>query len=329
MTVALLACAMLFTSSSGRGSDQATRRATPSSPLRAVLASEGVSRTCASAFESVCATRRQVAELGRRVHEHLEPLVGERSDCGATGMKRARGRTGHDGPQPAPTGSRDGVGRLDARVRLGVGEREQHARERDPIGDAVVHARVQDASLAVAVDQVEVPQRLRAVERRGHQVADQLLQRGAVAGRGQGDVMQVQLAVEVRVVLPEGASAQAAALDRALAEARVAGDEPFVHDFLDARPVDPLVEEQDGVDDHQVRRAVHAQPGCVRTRHPLPSGHLSRGCRCRAVVGWRGRSRAARPRPARMPRPPRPAPPSSARSPGRGRRYRAPGRNRP
>ena len=180
MTVAPLACAMLLTSSSGSGSDQATRRATPSSPLRAVLASAGVRRTCASAFESVRAMVARWLSSAARVREHLEALVGERAGRRPPGMHGARDRAGHDATQPAPAARRRG-GRRDARVRVRVGERQQHARERDPVGDAVVHARVQGAALAVAVDQVEVPERLRAVERLGHQVADQLLERGAVA----------------------------------------------------------------------------------------------------------------------------------------------------
>ena len=59
-----------------------------------------------------------------------------------------------------------------SRRRAIVGEREQHARERDPIGDAVVDSGDHRGAVSVAVDEMEVPERLGAVERIRHQVGN-------------------------------------------------------------------------------------------------------------------------------------------------------------
>ena len=82
----------------------------------------------------------------------------------------------------------------------------------DPVGDAVVHADDHRRPVAETVDHVGVPQRPGAVQRHGHQVADQLLQRGAIAGRRQRKMVHVVLEREVWVVLPAAASASGSRL---------------------------------------------------------------------------------------------------------------------
>jgi hypothetical protein len=57
------------------------------------------------------------------------------------------------------------------------------------------------AAVAVALDQVGVPQRSCGIERRREQVADELFERGLVARCRQRDAVQALLDVELRVVL--------------------------------------------------------------------------------------------------------------------------------
>ena len=64
-----------------------------------------------------------------------------------------------------------------------IGHREQHAHQRDSIGEAVVQARQQHATALVILDQVVLPRRLAEVDRRAHEVADQLLQRLLIVRR--------------------------------------------------------------------------------------------------------------------------------------------------
>ena len=86
------------------------------------------------------------------------------------------------------------------RGRLAVGQRQHHAREGDAVGDAVVHPREHRRAVSVAVDQVDLPQRARAVERHRDAVRDEGLQRRAVTRRGQRDVVDVQVEIELDVL---------------------------------------------------------------------------------------------------------------------------------
>ena len=95
-----------------------------------------------------------------------------------------------------------------------VGQREQDPRQRDPVGDRVVHP--EDECLAgaqVRRDQVDVPQRARPVQGLADQVGDERLQLRTPGRCRQLDGVQVCLDVEVRSVLPP----DAVVLDRALA----------------------------------------------------------------------------------------------------------------
>ena len=152
----------------------------------------------------VARCRGEVDQLGR-VPDHLNHLVGEASPDVAAGRGDASGGANQVADQtayPAALGLPGFLG-VDARVGLGIGQRKQDPGQRDPIGDAVVHAGDDRGAGAVAVHEVPVPQRTGPVKRLGRQISDQFLQGGPVAGRRQGGVVQMQVEVEVRVVLPD------------------------------------------------------------------------------------------------------------------------------
>ena len=145
----------------------------------------------------------------------------------------------------------------------GIGERQHHLGERDAVGDAVVHPGDHGRAVSEPVDEVDLPQRAVVIKRRRDQFADQFLQRARVAGRRERQMVHVMLEIEVGVVLPAGWAQRHAALDHALAKPGIASDEAAAVDLFDAGHVDRLVEEQDGVDHHQVGGAVHVQPGRI------------------------------------------------------------------
>jgi hypothetical protein len=207
---------------------------------------------------------RRRGELGgvARVRQRLDALVRD-------GSRRARHRL-DEAHQPA---ARAALCRRDPRVRLSaVGQREQHARERDAVGDAVVDPHQHRAARPVVVDQVDLPRRPAPVERHRNAIADELLQRAPVVRSGQRHVVEVQLGVELVVVLP-ARGRERRALDRALAEAVKARHDPLAEHGPAPPPVDRLVEPQDAVDDHQVRRPVHVQPRRVGGRHRVLTSH--------------------------------------------------------
>ena len=203
----------------------------------------------------------------RGVQERLDPLVRERP------ARRHRGGRRPGDPRDLRAHARGhGLGGEAAGLAADVGEREHHAGQCDPVGDRMVQAHEQRAPDPVALQEVDVPERLGPVERRGHEVGDQLTQRAPVAGRGNAKPVEVAPQVEIRVVLP-GRGRARQALGRPPAEAREALHHAFADDLLRCGPVEWLVEPQDGVDDHEVRRAVHVQPRRVGARHGVPLGH--------------------------------------------------------
>jgi hypothetical protein len=157
------------------------------------------------------------------------------------------------------------VDRRVARLAV-VGQQHHHARERDAVRDAVVDAHEHRASLGELVDEVDVPERSIAIERAGDAIRDECLQRALVVRRRQGDVMEVQGGVEVRIVLPPR-PAERAAFDRALAEAVEPPYDALEEPLAQSLPRDRLVEPEHRVDDHRVRRAVHVEPCRVRGLH--------------------------------------------------------------
>src|SRR5690606_23251938 len=118
-------------------------------------------------------------------------------------------------------------------------------------------------------DEVELPWRLREVERRAHQVADELLDGGLAAGGGEPGTVDVRAEVEVRIAPPHRCAGE---VRDALAEALV--DEEAL---LDEPP--ELVEVQRGgeaehADDrHRVDGGLHAEPGYVGGAEFLGAGH--------------------------------------------------------
>ena len=104
-----------------------------------------------------------------------------------------------------------------------VSELEHHARERDAVGDAVMHPDEDRGAGAEAVDQIDLPERTRAVEGLRQPVRHELLERRLVARRRQRHVVEVQVEVEVGV-LPVRAGQT---LDGPLAEAVEAVDDPL------------------------------------------------------------------------------------------------------
>jgi ClpP class serine protease len=165
-----------------------------------------------------------------------------------------------------------------------VHQQYHHAGERHAIRHAVVQARDERRALAVAVDEVHMPERLRAVEQQRDQVRHQLLECAAVARWRQREPVEVQVDVEVRVVLPDRA-AEAVLVD-ALAELREALDDARPDDLLEEVPVDRLLEPEQGVDHHQVRRPVHVEPGRVRAPHRLAHRAIIPCRHKRRAPGW-------------------------------------------
>jgi hypothetical protein len=130
----------------------------------------------------------------------------------------------------------------------------------------VVHADDDRAARPVALDQIEVPERLGRVERGRHQVADELLERALVVGSGEGEVMDVEVGVEVLVLGPVGRPPRPR-LDDALGEAGKAVDHPLHEQLAQRHRVERLLEPGHAVDDHQIRRPVHGEPGRIGGRH--------------------------------------------------------------
>jgi hypothetical protein len=79
--------------------------------------------------------------------------------------------------------------RRPGRVGVGIGHRQEHAHQRNAIADTMVQAADQCAAVAIAFDEVILPERLRKVQRRRHQVADQRLEGGGIARSRQSDAM--------------------------------------------------------------------------------------------------------------------------------------------
>ena len=74
----------------------------------------------------------------------------------------------------------------------------------DPVDERMVHPRDQaGAASRQSLDEVDLPERARAVQAVGHQVADQLLELLAAAGRGERHAAHVAVGVEVAVLHPD------------------------------------------------------------------------------------------------------------------------------
>ena len=103
------------------------------------------------------------------------------------------------GPRAGAVGA-GGLGEVLGRVLRR--HRQQHADQRDAVGDAVMDADDHRLAAVVVVDQLELPQRPRRIERGRRQPAREALQ---VLGRAlarQRDAHEVQVEVEVVVLFP-------------------------------------------------------------------------------------------------------------------------------
>jgi hypothetical protein len=194
------------------------------------------------------------------------------------------------------------VHRQHTRVLTGVqriGQRQQDLDKGSAVGDGVVGAQQQGAAIAVAVEQVQFPQRPVLPQRPPRQVAGGSLQCPLVPRRRQPRPAHVVRQREASVIDPLGRR------PRSERERRVCGTlpepaEPADHALLERlqnrRLINRHVEPQHSVDHHQVRRAVHVQPRHVRRVHLLgpdpadchrpPSQHRFRGnVRTPAAIG--------------------------------------------
>ena len=173
-----------FTSASGSGSVQAAILRVPSGPLNRVGGSSGERR---DAREFARDAERMARELGRllgvlreidRARERMRRLPHRPA---AGDPRRARSSR----PSQASASSlrpraqrrrRRGAGDRSGRIRLGVGERQEHADHRHAVGIAVVDAKDHGAAALEALDEMELPERVVAVEVGARELRDQGLE---------------------------------------------------------------------------------------------------------------------------------------------------------
>ena len=84
-----------------------------------------------------------------------------------------------------------------------IRHREHDAHQRDAIGVAMVNAQDERAATLVVIDQVELPRRVRRIERRRGQAGDEVLQFAPAATAGKRRLHDVPLDIEMRVGFPE------------------------------------------------------------------------------------------------------------------------------
>ena len=180
----LSALPTIFTSSSGSGSFQATRFLPIGLPLSRVGESSGISASAATSLNDLVAVARHVqrAEQLLRLRQHLHRLD-HAPAVHADGLDGHVGeRLDHRIGQPVAFVRVVGAAPLaPRRIDAAIGDRHHHRDQRDAVADAVVDAHDQRAAALVVLDQVELPQRMRRVERRAWPVRRTRLQRGALA----------------------------------------------------------------------------------------------------------------------------------------------------
>ena len=225
--------------------------------------------------------RRVVAEdevgehLGRR---HREPGGGEQALRRAQPQRLADGRAGEgdaEGHQPGArvVGPRLVNGRGDPvpdrrRRRRGsagqlVGQRHEHAAQRQPVGEGMVDPGDDRGPGSMALDEVRLPERVGRVEGDVQTRLHPSLERGVVTGAGEPLAVQVPPDVEVLVVDPVRSPGEAPGRLAALAEDRVPVEDAVLEEVRHLVPVRRPGEEHHGDDDHEVLRPVHRQPDRV------------------------------------------------------------------
>ena len=197
------------------------------------------------------------------MRDRVARLAGDRRceraarECHRRRVVRERGKRGR---APLHVRRDAGLGRV-------IAEGQQHARERNPIDDAVLDPPDDRGAIAEAVDEVRVPQRLVAIEGSGLQRRHERLERGLVTGGGQPVAVHVSPQVEAGIVLPPRQAERNEGLHGPLAEAREAIDQPFAQQRFNRLPVRRSRKPHDARDDREVARTIHAQPGRVDGAH--------------------------------------------------------------
>ena len=147
----------------------------------------------------------------------------------------------------------------------GLRQGQQHPRQRDAVRERVVDAQEHRRALPVAVDEVELPERVGVVERLGEVALDVVLERAVVTRRRQGEPPQVPVEGEVLVVHPPGLAEDTGDTGgvRSLVEDRERLDDPAADQLGDLVPVGHSLEEHQRLDDHEVVGSVHVEPDGV------------------------------------------------------------------
>ena len=146
-------------------------------------------------------------------------------------------------------------------------ERQQHPGQRDPVGDAVVHAEQHRRTAAKTVDAVHLPHRMCGVDWVRDLRRDVLLQGPSIPLSGQRVEHDVPVEVEVLVDLPAGPPQWDTCCHGVLPELRETVEHALSHIGSHHVPVQWLVGPHERVDHHQVLRGVHAVPGMVHRGH--------------------------------------------------------------
>ena len=118
-------------------------------------------------------------------------------------------------------------------------------------------------SAFVVLDDVELPQRMRRVERRRGELGDEALQLGLVGGARQTDAFDVPGDIELRIVAPPSTGLPRF---RPLAETRK-GQQPLGQRVFEPEHVDGPRQDQDAHNHHEIGGPVHAQPSRIDRRH--------------------------------------------------------------
>ena len=138
----------------------------------------------------------------------------------------------------------------------------------------MVDAHDQRAAALVAIDQVDLPERVRQVQSSGGELAGTRLQRRTFALAALAHQLfahDVAFDVELVVAHPVG---EDCLLDDLLAKPGV-GEQARFDALAQCREVERRAQQPDADDHHEVDGAVHPQPGRIDTRHPLGTlGHF-------------------------------------------------------
>ena len=223
--------------------------------------------------------RERLLRMHDRVETGAEPGKGV-SRSGRDGVQSERDRA--VGPRVAGGRRRGCCGRGHRRVAGRVEQVPDHRHHPGPVAQAVVDADDEGAAAIDAVDDVRLPERSLAIERRGGQVADQVRQCRLVVRRRERDVMQLLLDREVRHVLPAWGCDRKSPFDHALAKASESR-QARIEDRLHSREGERLAREDNAGDLREVHRPVDVKPRHIGGRHRL----------CRHALRLRGlRSRS-------------------------------------